>query len=71
MNLGKGVKLDITGDEIVIDCNVVALYGYSVLDIAKSVQDKVAAAVESMAGMHVKQVNVNICSISLPKETKK
>ena len=70
-NLGKGVKLDISGDEIVVDCNVVALYGYSVLEIAKNVQDKVTTAVESMAGMHVKQVNVNICAISLPRESKK
>ncbi len=70
-NLGKGVKLDISGEEVSVDCNVIVLYGHSVLEIAKNVQDKVTTAVESMTGMHVKQVNVNICGISLPKEQKK
>lgn len=70
-NLGKGVKLEIADDKITIDCNVVAEYGYSVLDVAKNVQDKVSTSVESTTGMQVKQVNVNICGISLPKEAKK
>ena len=70
-NLGKGVKLEIVGDDVTIDCNVVVLYGYSVLDVAKSVQERVASSVESTTGMHVKQINVNICGISLPKEAKK
>jgi len=70
-NLGKGVKLVFDNDEITIDCYVVALYGYSVVDIAKNIQAKVTEAVESMTGVKVRSVNVDICGISLPKDVKK
>jgi len=70
-NLGKGVKLIFDDDQITIDCYVVALYGHAVVDIAKNVQDKVMEAVESMTGLKVRSVNVDICGISLPREPKK
>ena len=70
-NLGRGVKLSFTDDMISIECYVVALYGYSVIEIAKNVQEKVTTAVESMTGTKVKSVNVDICGITLPKEAKK
>ena len=70
-NLGRGVKITISGDTVAIDCYVVALFGYSVIDIAKNVQERVTTAVESMTGATVSGVNVDICGITLPKETKK
>jgi uncharacterized alkaline shock family protein YloU len=70
-NLGRGVKLSFADDMISIECYVVALYGYSVIEIAKNVQEKVTTAVESMTGTKVKSVNVDICGITLPKELKK
>lgn len=70
-NLGRGVKIAISGDTVAIDCYVVALFGYSVIDIAKNVQERVTTAVESMTGAKVSGVNVDICGITLPKETKK
>ena len=70
-NLGRGVKLSFADDMISIECYVVALYGYSVIEIAKNVQEKVTTAVESMTGTKVKSVNVDICGITLPKEAKK
>lgn len=70
-NLGRGVKIAISGDTVAIDCYVVALFGYSVIDIAKNVQERVTTAVESMTGAKVSGVNVDICGITLPKESKK
>lgn len=70
-NLGRGVKITIDDDSITIDCYVVALYGHSVIDIAKNVQERVTTAVESMTGTVVRSVNVDICGITLPKESKK
>lgn len=69
-SLGKGIRLTLTGGEIAIDCFVVATYGYSVVEIAKNVQEKVSTAVESMTGQPVKCVNVDICGITLPKTSK-
>lgn len=70
-NLGRGVKITIAGGTIAVECFVVALYGYSVIDIAKNIQEKVTSAVESMTGAQVRSVNVDICGVALPKESKK
>ena len=70
-NLGRGVKISFSEDRILVDCYVVALYGYSVIDIAKSVQERVTTAVESMTGTKVEHVNVDICGITLPRDVKK
>ena len=50
---------------------MVAKFGQSVFSLAKTVQDAVKSSVESVAGLTVAQVNVNICGIAMPKELKK
>ena len=63
-NWGKGMKIQIAEDNSVsISCNVVIKYGYSVVDVAKNVQNALTSAVESMAGVKVTVVNVNVCGI--------
>lgn len=64
INWGKGMKILIHDDNsLTIDCNVNINYGYSVVDIAASVQSAVCSAVESMTGVKVNSVNVNVCGI--------
>ena len=63
-NWGKGVKITITEDETVkIDCNVSVSYGCSVVSVANAIQDAIRNAVESMTGVTIASVNVNICGI--------
>jgi len=63
-NWGKGTKITISEDNTVaIDCNLVVGYGQSVVAIAQAVQESVTAAVESMAGVKVTSVNINVCGI--------
>lgn len=63
-NWGKGIKVTITDKgELVLDCNVLVAYGASVIQVAKSIQDTVSAAVSSTTGAVVKHVNVNVCGI--------
>ena len=63
-NWGKGMKITIGQDnELCIDCNVNVGYGQSVVDVAKSVQEAVNAALESTAGVQIAAVNVNVCGI--------
>ena len=69
---GKGVRIAISDDnELSLDCYVVVLYGYSVFEVAKNVQEAVTSVVESTTGHKVRAVNVSISGISLPKEEKK
>ena len=61
---GKGMKITIgQNDELYIDCNVNIGYGQSVVNVAKSVQEAVTAALESTAGVKVAAINVNVCGI--------
>ena len=64
-NWGKGIKVTITEhNELYIDCNVIIAYGQSVVSVAKAVQEAVTGALESMTGVKVASVNVNVCGIS-------
>lgn len=63
-NWGKGMKISIGQDDsLTIDCNVNVGYGQSVVTVAKAVQEAVTAALESVAGIKVSAVNVNVCGI--------
>lgn len=63
-NWGKGMKILIAEDNsITINCNILIVYGQSVVDVADAVQNAVTGAVESMTGVKVTSVNVNVCGI--------
>ena len=63
-NWGKGLKITINEDEsLVIDCNITVAYGQSVVAVAGAVQNSVSNALESMAGVKISAVNVNVCGI--------
>ena len=61
---GKGMKISIGEDEsLTVDCNVIIAYGQSVVTVANAIQDALTASLESMTGVKVAGVNVNICGI--------
>ena len=62
---GKSLKVVIGEDDVVyVDCNLIIGYGHGVVGVAKSVQEAVTSALESMAGVTVASVNVNVCGIT-------
>ena len=64
-NWGKGLKIVIgETDEVYIACNVIVNYGQSVVAVAKAAQDAISSALESMAGVTIAAVNVNVCGIA-------
>ena len=61
---GKGLKITIAEDDaLIVDCNINVAYGQSVVSAAKAVQASVTNALESMAGVEINSVNVNVCGI--------
>ena len=61
---GKSLKISIGEDDLVyIECNLVIGYGQSVVNVAKAVQESVTGALESVAGVTVASVNVNVTGI--------
>ena len=48
-----------------------AQFGQPVFVLARNVQEHVKSCVESLTGLSVAQVNVNVSGIALPREGKK
>ena len=67
-SIAKGIRLSLDeNDGICIECSVIAQYGHSVFELAKNVQNSVFSAVESVTGLKVGSVEVNVCGINLKK----
>lgn len=65
INWGKGIKLTIDEDNFVtVKCYINVDFNQSVVTVANSVQENVALALESMAGVVVRGVNVNVVGIT-------
>ena len=70
--LSKGVRLSSTeSGALRIDCDVVSKFGQNIFELAKNVQENVKSSVESVTGLRVAEVNVTVCGIALPKDSKK
>ena len=61
---GKGSRITNAEDNsLKIGCNVIVGYGESVINVAKAVQENITTAIESVTGVTVTDVNVNVCGI--------
>ena len=64
-NWGRGLKVTIQEDNaVIVDCNLTVNYGPNVVDVAKAAQTAITNALESMSGIQIAAVNVNICGIA-------
>ncbi len=69
-DLSKGIKANITKEEVVIDINVIVVYGSIINEVALEVQKSVKRAVEGMTGLKVMGVNVNIQGVQINNDKK-
>ena len=65
-NLAKGVHVKIEEESVSVEMSILMAYGATILDVAKVVQESVKNAVESMTGLEVAAVNVNVAGIAFP-----
>ncbi|MBR7010036.1 MAG: Asp23/Gls24 family envelope stress response protein [Oscillospiraceae bacterium] len=63
----KGLRVTLGEDSVELEYGLVVLYGHSVVEIAKNVQNAVVNAVESMTGFRVSHVDVNVTGIAMGK----
>ena len=66
-NISKGIKVDVGEKDTAIDLYIMVEYGKSISQIAKNVQENVKTSVENMTGLNIREVNVNVQGISMPK----
>ena len=61
---GKGIRITVAEDNtLTLGCNIIVSYGESVVNVAKNVQEAITTAVESVTGVTVRDVHVNVCGI--------
>ena len=65
INWGKGIKLTIDEESrVAVKCYINVDFNQSVVAIAANVQENVASALESMAGVTVLGVNVSVVGVT-------
>lgn len=69
-NLSKGVKAEVGEKEAAIDISIIVDYGANIQEVASRIQSSVKNAVESMTGLKVLEVNVNVQGVSFGPENK-
>lgn len=65
--LNAPVKISVSKEAAVIDVSIVTEQGSKAVSVASAVQESVKSAVQSMTGIPVSKVNVNIVGIKLNK----
>lgn len=64
-NWGRGLKISVLEDDsVAIECNITVSYGQNVVNVGKAAQTAITNALESMAGIQIASVNVNVCGIA-------
>ena len=69
-NYTKGVKVDIDNNKVAVAVTIIVDYGSPVPDVAKSIQENVKKAIETMSGLDVLNVDVRVQGVSFEKENK-
>lgn len=69
-NLSKGVKVEVGDEEAAIDIYIIVEYGIKIVEVGEKVQKNVKESVETMTGLNVVDVNVNVQGVNLSVEEK-
>ena len=67
-NLTKGVKVEVGDKEAAVDLNIIVEYGAKIQEVAPAIQDSVLKSIESMTGLKVVEVNINVQGVSFKDE---
>ncbi len=66
--LSQGVHVEVGKRETAIDVVIVVQYGHSIPALAKEVRENVIAQVESVTGLSVKEVNIEVDDLRFNEE---
>ena len=69
-NVARGVRVEVGSKEAAVDVSIIVKYGHRIPDVARSIQDSVRNAIETMTGLSVVEVNVHIIDVELKQEEK-
>ena len=70
-NLSRGIKITTEKSGTNVDVYILVAYGLAIPAVAKKVQTKVQAAMESMTGLQIGDINVHVNGVAFDKSAKK
>ncbi|MEQ2455084.1 Asp23/Gls24 family envelope stress response protein [Flavonifractor hominis] len=70
-NLSKGIHITVEEESVRVDLSLFIKYGYTIIDVAKQVQNAVYNAIENTSGLTVECINVHVAGVSFEREAKK
>jgi len=62
-NHGKGVKVELSEEGIIVDVYCLMKFGISIPNVAKEIQDNIRQALLNMTALDVKEVNIHVVGI--------
>ena len=69
-NFARGVKIVIVDGEVSVDLSIIVKFGRHIQVVSEEVQKRVKTALETMVGMTVKEINVNVVGVHFDKPPK-
>ncbi len=70
-NLSKGIHIAVQEDSIRVELSLLIRYGYTIVEVAKEVQNAVYNAIENTSGLSVECVNVHVCGVVFDRNPQK
>lgn len=70
-NPARGIRVQVEEERVQVELTILVKYGYTIMDVAKAVQDAVTTNIESMSGLSVKAVDINVGGVSFEKDAPK
>lgn len=62
-NHGKGVKVELHEDGIVVDVSIIITYGAAVPEVANLIQLNIQQALETMTAIQLNEINVHVVGV--------
>ncbi|MBU8907731.1 Asp23/Gls24 family envelope stress response protein [Desertibacillus haloalkaliphilus] len=62
-NHGKGVKVDLTEEGIIVDVSVVMIYGVAIPKVAEQIQSNIKQTLQTMTAIDLNAVNVHVVGV--------
>ena len=69
-SLSKGIHITVLEESVRVDVSVLVKYGYTLIDVAKEVQNAVYNATENTSGLVVEGVNVHVAGVTFERAGK-
>lgn len=67
LHSGQGIVVEVGEREVAIDLRIIAHYGVKVSDLAVSLRQSIIEQIESLLGLVVKEVNIQVSGLFFPE----